>query len=134
MDLDIRKSIIEKIKNDDEKAIIDTINESVVTSDELVLPGLGVMLELFWNKLNYKEKMNIANIIKNSISDKNLSWILIKKSIHFDLYRFFIVFIFLDSYISCFWVTTIYFFTIYIFISFYFVICFWTFFKSVFCC
>ena len=73
MDLDIRKSIIEKIKNDDEKAIIDTINESVVTSDELVLPGLGVMLELFWNKLNYKEKMKIANIIKNSISDKNLS-------------------------------------------------------------
>lgn len=73
MDLNIRKSIIEKIKNDDEKAIIDTINESVVTSDELVLPGLGVMLELFWNKLDYKEKMNIANIIKNSISDKNLS-------------------------------------------------------------
>ncbi len=73
MDLDIRKSIIEKIRNDDEKAIIDTINESVVTSDELVLPGLGVMLELFWNKLGDKEKMNIANIIKNSISDKNLN-------------------------------------------------------------
>jgi len=94
MDLDIRKSIIEKIKNDDEKAIIDTINESVVTSDELVLPGLGVMIELFWNKLDYKEKMNIANIIKNSISEKKLSWILIKKSIHFNLYRFFVVFIF----------------------------------------
>lgn len=73
MDLDIRKNIIEKIKNDDEKAIIDTINESVVTSDELVLPGLGVMLELFWNKLSDKEKMNIANIIKNSIGDKNLN-------------------------------------------------------------
>lgn len=73
MDLDIRKNIIEKIGNDDEKAIIDTINESVVTSDELVLPGLGVMLELFWNKLSDKEKMNIANIIKNSIGDKNLN-------------------------------------------------------------
>lgn len=73
MSLDIRENVINNIKNDDEKAIIDTINESVVTSDELVLPGLGVMIELFWNKLDYKEKMNIANIIKNSISDKKLS-------------------------------------------------------------
>lgn len=68
MDLDIRKNVISKIKDDDEKAIIATINESVITNDELVLPGLGVMIELFWNDLNDNEKMNIANIIKNNIA------------------------------------------------------------------
>lgn len=68
MDLDIRKNVISKIKDDDEKAIIATINESVITNDELVLPGLGVMMELFWNDLNDNEKMNIANIIKNNIT------------------------------------------------------------------
>ena len=73
MNLDIRKNIIEKIKNDNEEQIVSTINESVITNDELVLPGLGVLLELFWNKLSDSEKMNIANIIKNSISDKNLN-------------------------------------------------------------
>lgn len=68
MDLDIRKNVISKIKNDDEKSIIAMINESVITNDELVLPGLGVMMELFWNNLNENEKMSIANIIKNNIA------------------------------------------------------------------
>lgn len=68
MDLDIRKNVISKIKNDDEKSIIAIINESVITNDELVLPGLGVMMELFWNNLNENEKMSIANIIKNNIA------------------------------------------------------------------
>lgn len=69
MNLDIRKNIIEKIKDDNEEQIVSTINESVITNDELVLPGLGVLLELFWNKLSDSEKMNIANIIKNSIQN-----------------------------------------------------------------
>lgn len=68
MNLDIRENVISKIKEDDEKSIIAMINESVITNDELVLPGLGVMMELFWNNLNENEKMNIANIIKNNIA------------------------------------------------------------------
>ena len=68
MSLDIRENVISKIKNDNENDIIETINEAVVTKDEIILPGLGVMLELFWNKLNKTEKMKIANIIKNSIN------------------------------------------------------------------
>lgn len=67
MNLDIRENVISKIKEDDEKSIIAMINESVITNDELVLPGLGVMMELFWNDLNDSEKMNIANIIKNNL-------------------------------------------------------------------
>ena len=70
MNLDIRKNIIEKIKDDNEEQIVSTINESVITNDELVLPGLGVLLELFWNKLSDSEKTNIANIIKNFWSTK----------------------------------------------------------------
>lgn len=67
MSLDIRENVINNIKNDNEEEIINTINESVISGDELVLPGLGVMMELFWNKLNNNEKANIANIIKNSL-------------------------------------------------------------------
>lgn len=71
MDLDIRKNVIEKIKNDDEKTIIDTLNESVVTGNELVLPGLGVMLEIFWNELKNEEKENVARIIKEKVRETN---------------------------------------------------------------
>lgn len=70
MNLDIRENVISKIQNDNENDIIETLNESVITKDELVLPGLGVMLELFWNNLSDNEKMNIASIIKNSINNK----------------------------------------------------------------
>jgi len=68
MNLDIRENIINKIKDDTETDIINTIDESVITSNELVLPGLGVILELFWNNLNQEDKKKIANIIKKNIS------------------------------------------------------------------
>lgn len=67
MNIDIRQSVIDKIKGDNEEDLIKTINESVTSNDELVLPGLGVMLELFWNNLNEEVKHNIAGIIKSKI-------------------------------------------------------------------
>ena len=71
MNIDIRKNVIDKIKNDDEKTIIETLNESVVTGNELVLPGLGVMLEIFWNQLDNETKQKIAKIIKNKVRENN---------------------------------------------------------------
>mgnify|MGYP001624849706 CR=1 FL=1 len=67
MNINIRENVINKIKNDDNNEIIKTIDETVITGDELVLPGLGVMLELFWNDLTNDQKTNIANIIRNKI-------------------------------------------------------------------
>ena len=68
MNLDIRENVISKIKGDTEEDIVNMINESVITNDELILPGLGVMMELFWNELSNKEKMKIAMHIKNNIN------------------------------------------------------------------
>jgi len=68
MDLDIRLNIKNNLKNEDVNGIISTINESTNTNDELVLPGLGVILELFWNELNQEEKEKIANIVIKKIS------------------------------------------------------------------
>lgn len=70
MDLSIRKNVIENIKSDNYEDIITTINESVTTGDEIVLPGLGVILELFWNDLKLEDKEYIAKIIKKNITNK----------------------------------------------------------------
>ena len=70
MDLNIRKNVIDNIKNDNYENIITTINESVTTGDEIVLPGLGVILELFWNDLKLEDKEYIAKIIKKNITNK----------------------------------------------------------------
>ena len=69
MNINIRENVIEKIKNDNEEDLIAMINDSVITNDEIVLPGLGVMLEIFWNDLNDEEKMKIALIIKKKIAE-----------------------------------------------------------------
>ena len=42
--------------------------KSVVTGDELILPGLGVLIELFWNDLSSDEKKNIASLIKKNLN------------------------------------------------------------------
>lgn len=68
MNIDIRENVIEKISNDDVKGIIDTINEAIITDDELVLPGLGVMIKLFWNDLDQNDKEKIAGFIKKKIN------------------------------------------------------------------
>ncbi len=66
MNIDIRSNVISKIKNDDSKDIINTVDEAITSKDELVLPGLGVLFEIFWDNLGHEEKTNIANtIIKN---------------------------------------------------------------------
>lgn len=70
MNLDIRENIYTNLKDEDENEIINTINESVITNDEIILPGLGVILELFWNNLNDTEKLKIANIVREKIRNK----------------------------------------------------------------
>lgn len=68
MNLDIRKNIIEKIKNDSEEVILNTIDETTESNNELALPGLGVILELFWNSLDKNEKEKITKIIKTNLN------------------------------------------------------------------
>lgn len=66
MNLDIRRHVINNLK-DDKENILDIIEESVSINDEMVLPGLGVILELFWNKLSIEDKNKIINIIKENL-------------------------------------------------------------------
>ena len=68
MNIDIRENVINNLKNES-ISLIDTINNAVLTKqDDLVLPGLGVTLELFWESLNKEEKEKIASIILEKIN------------------------------------------------------------------
>ena len=68
MEIDIRKNIINNLKNEDVKGIISIIDESIISKDELVLPGLGVILELIWNDLNNNDKKKLANIVIKKVN------------------------------------------------------------------
>lgn len=67
MEINIKENIINNIKLEDNTSLIAIIDETVIDDDELVLPGLGVILSLFWNDLNNEEKTKIANIILKNI-------------------------------------------------------------------
>lgn len=67
MNIDIRENIYSNLRNESKEEIINIINESVITKDEIVLPGLGVILELVWNNLKKEEKDHIAYIIKEKL-------------------------------------------------------------------
>ena len=63
--MNIREHIISNFKNstiDEIKgSIIDVINKS----DELTLPGLGVLFEILWN--NFKDKDELVKTIKKGL-------------------------------------------------------------------
>ncbi len=68
MDLDIRKNVISNFKGNTANEIIETIDTATTSKDELVLPGLGVLLELVWQNLNNAERTNFANILIEKIN------------------------------------------------------------------
>ena len=68
MEIDIRKNIINNLKNEDIKGIISIIDESITSKDELVLPGLGVILEIIWNDLDNNYKETLANTLIKKIN------------------------------------------------------------------
>lgn len=72
MNIDIKENIINNIKFENTDSLIAIIDESAISNDELVYPGMGVILSLFWNSLNKDEKIKIANTILKKIKSINL--------------------------------------------------------------
>ena len=76
MNIDIRKNVINNLKNESISSLIETINNAVLTKkDELVLPGLGVVLELFWENLIKEEKEKISTTISEGAKETNFNYI-----------------------------------------------------------
>ena len=70
MDISIREHIINNFKGDDYNALKQAIDESVTSQDEVVLPGLGVFLELIWENADMELKDQLIEIIKKIVSVK----------------------------------------------------------------
>jgi len=66
MNISIKDSVLQNLREEnlDIKSVID---ESILSTDELVLPGLGVIIGLFWNDLSSDEKDKIVGIIKSKL-------------------------------------------------------------------
>jgi small acid-soluble spore protein I (minor) len=67
MNLDIRQAVKANLVNANGNDILSTINDSMTIKEESVLPGLGVMFEVYWRNLDEPTKTQIANSIANNL-------------------------------------------------------------------
>lgn len=67
MNVDIRKYIRDNFKKADIRDIEDSIEESIKSNDEVILPGLGVFFEIVWNNCTDDMKDNILYTLVNNV-------------------------------------------------------------------
>lgn len=67
MNIDIRKHILNNFKNVSDEDIKKSIIDSIKDGDEITLPGLGVFFELLWAESSEEDKNRIIDKIKKRI-------------------------------------------------------------------
>lgn len=50
MDLDIRRAVLHNLSGDNKTQLQETIVDAIKSGEEKMLPGLGVLMEVIWNK------------------------------------------------------------------------------------
>ena len=65
--MNIKEHIINNFKGDDYIALKEAIDESVTSSDEITLPGLGVFFSLVWEDADQELKNTLIEVIKKRI-------------------------------------------------------------------
>ena len=63
MKIDIRNSIYQNFKGADANEFRTCIEDSIADGKEVTLPGLGVLFEALWSKIDNKKKDDILNIL-----------------------------------------------------------------------
>ena len=67
MNINIREYIKNNYKNSNSNEIEDSINSSIASQDEVVLPGLGVLFEVLWQNSEEKFKEDILQTLVNNM-------------------------------------------------------------------
>lgn len=65
--MSIKEYILNNFKDANTNDIKDSINDSINSKDEVVLPGLGVLFEIVWENGNDNLKNELLNILKENM-------------------------------------------------------------------
>lgn len=63
----IKDYIINNFKDDPKETLENAIIESIKENDEVVLPGMGIFLELIWEESSEDEKKRMINTLYNAL-------------------------------------------------------------------
>jgi small acid-soluble spore protein I (minor) len=67
MNVNIREYIRNNFKKSDASEIEESIESSISSNDEVILPGLGVLFEIVWQNCSEDVKNNILQTLVNNI-------------------------------------------------------------------
>lgn len=67
MDINIRKSVKNNLATSSHQDIYETIEDAIKVGEEKVLPGLGVLFEVLWQKADSTLRNTIVENISQSL-------------------------------------------------------------------
>ncbi|QQK81000.1 small acid-soluble spore protein SspI [Salicibibacter cibi] len=67
MNFNLRNAILDNVSGSDASQIEATIVDAVNSGEEKMLPGLGVLFEVYWNEADQEEKQEVINQIANGV-------------------------------------------------------------------
>ena len=68
MDLNLRHAIKSNINGNDADQLQATIVDAIQSGEEKMLPGLGVLFELYWNQASEEEKQTILKGLEEAVN------------------------------------------------------------------
>lgn len=68
MNFNLRNAILANISNNTEQQIEATIKDAIQRGEEKMLPGLGVLFEVYWQGASEQERNQMVQTITNNLS------------------------------------------------------------------
>ncbi|MGF2617327.1 small acid-soluble spore protein SspI [Rossellomorea vietnamensis] len=67
MGLNLRNAIIHNVSGNDQDQLKETIVDAIQGGEEKTLPGLGVLMEVFWNTADPEEQKMLLETIEEGL-------------------------------------------------------------------
>jgi small acid-soluble spore protein I (minor) len=67
MNFNIRGAVIHNITGNSTDQLEATIVDAIQSGEEKILPGLGVLLEVFWNNASEPQKHELLGVLENGV-------------------------------------------------------------------
>ena len=66
MELDLRQAIVQRVQGKEDEELTDII-ESSIDSEEMALPGLGVLFEMIWKNSTEAARKKMISVLKKQL-------------------------------------------------------------------
>ncbi|MCP3762514.1 small acid-soluble spore protein SspI [Domibacillus sp. A3M-37] len=67
MNMNLRGAVIQNLNGQNPNELSEVIQDAISTGEEKTLPGLGVMLELFWKKSTTEEQKVVLERMSSAL-------------------------------------------------------------------